>query len=419
MSRQVRFLNSAVRLRAALAMIVLLSVLLTSSARSQTYQVIHHFLGSDGEHSYGGLTMDAGGKLYGTTSEGGTFGYGTVFRLSRAGSGWVLSTLYNFQGGADGINPIARVIFGPDGALYGTTFSGGNLNCGDGCGTVFKLQPPAAFCRTSLCPWTKTILHTFGGTGHGFDGAHPVGDLAFDSAGNIYGATSRGGQYDDGMAYQLSRANGWTETVLHSFTNIFGHPQAGVTLGTDGNLYGTVVVAEGYFGGVYRLVPSGMGWNEEDLYKLQQSDGVYPYSGVIFDGAGNLYGTTSYGGASNGGTAFELSPSNGIWSFSVLYNFCCGGTGPQANLTFDHAGSLYGTTFTDGAFELGSIFKLTPGGSGWTYFSFYDFNDSGVAAYPVSNVVMDANGNIYGTTTEGSTPALCPQGCGNIWEVTP
>lgn len=411
---------------AGLAIACALTLLYAPCAHGQTYQAIHKFIGSDGSHPYAGLTIDRGGKLYGTTFQGGSDQDGTVFRLSPAGSGWVLSSLYSFKGGADGYLPWARVVFGPDGALYGTTYQGGDPSrCQPiGCGTVFRLQPPPATCKTVVCPWTKTIIHNFAGTPQGFDGQGPLGDLTFDQAGNLYGTTQLGGQYGQGTVYQLSRSGGsWIATTLYSFTNSFGQPHAGVTFGPDGNLYGTVFLVFHYYGGVYRLVHSGNTWTEEDIYKFNLNDGIYPDAGITFDSAGNLYGATTANGPNGGGTVFELSPSNGAWTFSVLYPFsgpCCGGaSGPVANLVFDASGNLYGTTYSDGQFQLGSVFKLTPGSGGWTYTSLYDFNDAGVAASPISNVVFDSSGNLYGTTSLGSTPAFCSGGCGNIWQIAP
>ncbi len=421
----VRALATASRPALALLTVVEIALFFTPFAQGQTYQGIHHFTGADGDHPYAGLTIDAGGKLYGTTLEGGSE-YGTVFRLARAGSGWVLTTLYKFTGGTDGYYPAARVVFGPDGALYGTTEQGGDPNeCRPtSCGTVFRLQPPPTTCKTAACPWIKTIIHNFEGTSHGFDGRVPVGDLTFDRAGNLYGVTENGGQYDDGAVYELTKSGGnWIASTLYSFTNIFGSPRSGVTIGADGNLYGTVFSAYHYYGGVYRLVSSGNGWTEQDIYKFSLTDGAYPWAGIIFDSAGNLYGATSSGGPNGGGTAFELSPMIGGWSLSTLFAFtgpCCGGAaGPVANLIFDQSGDLYGTTYADGQFQLGSIFKLASGSNGWTYASLYDFNDAGVAAYPVSNVSFDASGNLYGTTSEGGTPAFCSGGCGGVWEITP
>jgi uncharacterized repeat protein (TIGR03803 family) len=414
-----RILNSAIRPRgeAVLVVIFALALVFTPSGRAQTYQMIHRFSGGDdGAAPHAGLTMDAAGRLYGTTSYGGTANHGTVFRLTRAGSGWVLNTIYDFQGGSDGANPDSRVIFGPDGTLYGTTPSGGAHELG----TVFNLQPPASVCKTTLCPWRKTIIYSFAGFG-GNDGAGPVGDLTFDQAGNLYGVAYQGGQYDDGVVYELTKANGnWTESVLYSFTIFLRNPASGVTLDANGNLYGTVPYANS-IGAVYELTRSGNRWTAQDIHDFQQSDGGIPYSGVIVDSAGNLYGGTTSYGANNGGTAYELSPSNGSWSYSVLYNFvgsCCFG-GPQANLAFDQSGNLYGTTAGDGAYNLGAIFKLTPGNGGWTYTSLYDFSDQYVAAYPGSNVVFDTSGNLYGTVAGGGAPYYCPQGCGGVWEITP
>ena len=188
---------------AALAMAIGFALIFTlaQSAQAQTYQVIYNFTGGqDGAYPEAGLT-ERGGKLYGTAYQGGSFNRGTVFKLAPNGSGWVFSTLYSFTGHADGSAPIARVVFGRDGTLYGTTEFGGH-NCGVGCGTVFHLRPPATFCRTVLCPWTETVLYQFSGFG---DGANPgYGDLTFDQAGNIYGTTFFGGVNAQGVVYELT-----------------------------------------------------------------------------------------------------------------------------------------------------------------------------------------------------------------------
>jgi hypothetical protein len=162
-------------------------------AQAQTFTVLHNFTGGlDGSSPYAGLSMDGGGNLYGTTSAGGT-GYGAVFELSRKGSGWVFHPLYSFAGGTDGEGPVARVIMGPNGTLYGTTYAGGVPGCsgGYGCGTVFNLRPSPIVCRAVLCSWVETVLYSFNGDS---DGANPLlGDIVFDQSGNLYGTTENGG----------------------------------------------------------------------------------------------------------------------------------------------------------------------------------------------------------------------------------
>jgi hypothetical protein len=200
--------NLRVRPAALVPLAIALAILtIAPMAQAQTLSVLHSFTGyGDGAVSTAGLTMDHAGNFYGTTSIGGaaygTEGYGTVFELSRAGASWILRTIYTFQGGDDGFNPYAGVVFGPDGALYGTTSDSGDPednrgtnhydSCG-ACGTVFRLTPPSHFCQSFSCPWTKTVLYRF--TAAGGDGAAPgYGDLAFDAAGNIYGTTTAGGR---------------------------------------------------------------------------------------------------------------------------------------------------------------------------------------------------------------------------------
>ena len=258
--------------------------------------VIHSFTnGSDGGSPYAGLTMDKAGNLYGTASGGGSAGYGTVFRLSNKGSGWVFTPLYSFQGGNDGANPRARVIIGPDGALYGTTTAGGGSGCYQnlGCGTVFNLRPSPTACKTALCSWTETVLYRFTG---GIDGATPEAEIVFDHSSNLYGTTYAGGQIGGGTVFELTPAgSGWTENVLYSFSG-FGdglNPAAGVIFDPAGNFYGTTASGgQGGNGTVYELTPSGSGWTEKAIYTFQDgADGSDPQASLVVDAAGNLYGT--------------------------------------------------------------------------------------------------------------------------------
>jgi uncharacterized repeat protein (TIGR03803 family) len=140
---------------------------------------------------------------------------------------------------------------------------------------------------------------------------------------------------------------------------------------------------------------------------------------LIFDREGNLYGTTWEGGTDGGGLVYELSPSNGSWVFNILYSNFSGGAGPEASLTMDAAGNLYGTTSTDGRHASGTVFKLTPSNGGWTYNTLYTFTGGSDGAQPISNIIFDANGNLYGTASAGGNTAGCPGGCGVVWEITP
>ena len=405
------------------------AVLLLPAAQAQTYTVLHNFTGAqDGAFPQAGLTMAPTGSLYGTAYQGGEYGYGSVFQLRRSGSGWVFSPIYAFQGGNDGYWPYARVIAGPNGSLYGTTAEGGGGGCNlYGCGTVFNLQPPlATVCRNVLCGWTKTVLYRFTGFQ---DGYVPLGDLIFDQTGNLYGTASDGSFPSLGTVYKLTPSYGyWTEDTLHTFTEGSDGtgPNSGVVFDTAGNLYGTTSTGGGgcfgnLCGAVYELSPSGSGWTETILYAFQGgTDGQSPIGGVIFDPAGNLYGTTSTGGAGGGGTAFELSPSGNSWTFNLLSSFSGGyGAGPLASLTRDMAGNLYGTTAGAGTYQHGSVFRLTPSGGGWTETDLYDFTGGSDGGSPRSIVTLDANGNLYGTTYTGGAYDCGDEGCGVVWEITP
>ena len=417
----------------ALAITLLLSVAATPEAQSQSFEVIYTFSGgADGAMPQAGMTVDAAGNLYGTTTDGGTSGGGTVIELSPRASGWGLTVLHSFTGGSDGAFSTARVVFGPDGALYGTTPNGGPSNGG----TVFRLTRPATICKTTLCPWTETVLYSFSGN---LDGLNPgYGDLAFDAAGDIYGTTQAGGSttgcngYGCGTVFKLTRSAGgqWTESILHRFAGGLDgwDPTAGVIFDRAGNLYGTTTGGGGetcpyqYGGGfygcgtIYQLTPSGAGWEENILYAFQNgNDGAYPFGGLILDRADNLDGTT--GGSC--GTAFQLTPSR---EFAVLYYFTgrfqlC--QGPYASLTMDAAGNLYGTTYDDGPGDSwGNIFSLA--NASWNYSDFHDFTWGIDGALPISNVVFDTNGNLYGTASYGGNLSNCEgMGCGVVWKITP
>jgi uncharacterized repeat protein (TIGR03803 family) len=361
--------------------------------------VLHSFTGTggDGAYPYGSLLHDTPGNLYGTTSAGGaacpapnSHGCGTVFELSPPSGGvgpWTETVLYSFTGTAgDGAFPMARLVRDPaTGNLYGTTYSGGNLNCpipySYGCGTVFELSPPG----TGSSRWTEKIIYTFTG---GADGALPQSRLVFDSASDLYGTAYEGGidcpipdSYGCGTVFELSPPGGgngpWTESVLYSFTGTSGdgaNPMASVIL-SSGNLYGTTneggdssCVLSYQLSGcgtVFELSPpagSAGPWSEKILYSFTGTglNGAYPQANLIRDSNGSMYGTTAYGGAAGDGTVFEISPT-GVES--SLCNFTgSGGDGsiPVSGVVQDSQGNLYGTTFNGGASNYGTVYKLKP-----------------------------------------------------------
>lgn len=406
---------------AALAALLVLTVVATQPVQAQTYKVLYNFTGgADGSAPSAGVTIDNDGNLYGTTQLGGTLGAGTVFELKHNGSSFVFNLLHPFAGGSDEAVPIARPIFGPDGTLYGTTAQGAGGPCDYGCGMIFDVRPPGTACKTALCPWTETVLYRFRG---GNDGRAPEGNLIFDHAGNLYGTTSSGGTQNRGTVYELTPSGGgWTENVLYSFgegMNDGSTPLSGVIFDQAGKLYGTNIFGGGSpncplgCGTVFQLTPSGSGWTEHVLYSfLRGSDGSSPDAGLIFDGLGNLYGATFKGGSGGGGTVFEILSSG---RFSVLYSLT-GYGGPLDSLVMDGSGNLYGTTHQDGSTPSGSVFKLTPSRGGWTYTSLHDFCSGSPScsdgAY-ADGVTPDSDGNLYGTTEAGGA-----YGAGVVWEIT-
>ena len=401
---------------------LLLAAALAGSTQAQTFQVLHSFAGADGIDPYDGLTIDAAGHLYGNTigADNCYVGCGTVYKLSRQGSGWILTTLYAFAGEVDGSIP-GPVTVARDGSLYGATGVGGVAGCGYGygCGTVYRLQPPATFCRSVSCPWEQTVLYRF----QGCPDLYGPEDVTFDQAGNIFGAAYGGAfgcQNDnigDGGIYELSPSQGgWSYRLAYQFMGAPTgcNPLGGVILDQTGNLYGATYMCGLYGNGaVYKASRDGSGWIETYVYSFAgETDGEEPFAGVISDSEGNVFGTTGYGGLNSSGVVFELSPLNGSYNYSVLYNFS-GGFGSRGRLIMDTAGNLYGSQCFGGANNLGMIFKLTPGGGRWTITDLHDFTGND-GVNPIGNMVFDSSGNLYGTARNGGT-----NNDGVIWEITP
>jgi uncharacterized repeat protein (TIGR03803 family) len=396
-----------------LIFLLLFLTLTAQPAQGQTFSIIHNFTGGvDGENPYAGLTMDVAGNLYGTTCGADCVaGTGTVFRLSRKSSGWIFTPLYTFHGGNDGAGPAARVIIGPDGSLYGTTYEGGGSGCGgSGCGTVFNLRPPANVSPNMMGGWTETVLYRFQG---GSDGAGPaLGDLIFDQSGNIYGTTQNGGASNVGTVFQLTpSAGGWVENVLHAFAldgDDGAYPEAGVQIDSAGNLYGTT---SGGYGTVFELTPSASGWTETILhYFTGQSDGASPVGGVTLGGFGGPEVTTSVGGTSGGGTALVINNPQFLYSFPYN-NYEFPTPGPWASLVNGPIGPS-GTTYADGAHQSGSVFYME-GCAGWDANTLHDFTGGLDGAHPIGVLLFDANGNIFGTTAYGGG-----YGFGVVFEIT-
>ncbi|MGA2372672.1 MAG: choice-of-anchor tandem repeat GloVer-containing protein [Candidatus Korobacteraceae bacterium] len=422
---------------ARLAGVALLPLLfVTAAAQAQTFTVLHTFTGgADGANPYAGLVLDGEGNLYGVTEYGGngpcstqyTQGCGTVFRMKHSGSGWYYEPLYSFMGmyNHDGAYPFfGGLTVGPDGSLYGTTTEGGEETQCDGnpgCGTVFNLKPPPTRPASVITPWVETVLYRFQQSP---DGNLPEGQLAFDSAGNLYGTTVNGNDvyYYWGTAFELTPAAGtWSERIIYNFQgdpNDGAQPLGGLVMGPDGNLYGTTFAGgTDNAGTLFRLSPSGSGWTETVLYKFI-ANGTQPYSAPIFDSAGNLYGGTTAGEQTNTPVAYEMSPPYLGTSYSILYSWLRWySSGPAAPLMMDSAGNLYGTT--TGSDLYGTVFKLTPYNGYWIQTTLHDFTRGADGGTPYCNVVMDAQGNLYGTASRGGDNADCPGGCGVVWEITP
>ncbi len=386
------------------------------TAQAQTFTVLHSFTGgADGDSPVAGLSIDRSGNLYGTTSYGGV-GPGVVYKMSERNSGWILSPLYSFRAGTDGCDPQhADLTIAPDGTLYGTTPSCGSVQCPDGCGIVFHLRPSPSLPLTPMTPWNETILYYFKLQ----QGPTASGRVAFDSAGNIFGTTKDGGVQGTGIAYELSPSNGgYTENTIYSFQSIVF--PSGLIRDSLGNLYGVAHGTAFDYGEVFELSLSGSQWVATVLYVFQDGeDGAYPVGDLIADAQGNMYGTTSDAAGGGGGTVFEMSPDgHGGWIHTTLAELPGGNPyespGPQDALTMDSAGNLYGTTLLNAAFNKGNVFKLTNNGGSWTYTSLYDFTGGNDGSLPFSNVVIDAQGNLYGTAAQGGA-----NGQGVVWKIVP
>jgi hypothetical protein len=269
-----------------------------------------------------------------------------------------------------------------------------------------------------LCSWSETVLYRFGDIGSG-DGVFPIGDIAFDSAGNLYGVTGGGGSLGEGAVFEMTKSGGnWTEAVVFSFGSKGIYPSGGVIFDHSGNLCGTT--GQGgvnNLGTVYQLTHSSGGWVETTLHSFAEPSDGYSSADLALDSAGNLYGANYDGGPNHGGTVYELLPSGGGWSFQVLYAFQGQGFGGQLGgaVAVDATGSVYGTT-ENGGMGYGNVFRLTPSGGGWTYTDLHDFHVLGSDGFgPNGGLVVNAAGKVYGTSEVGGSGN---PGDGVVYEIT-
>ena len=373
-----------------------------SAAGQET--ILHSFgTGTDGSEPVAGLTMDRAGNLYGTTYKGGAKGGGTAFKISAAGQETIL---YSFDPGTDGSGPVAALIMDSAGNFYGTTRDGG----AKGVGTVFKISAAGQ----------ETILYTFGeeevdaeeqAEGIDTNARDPRAGVIMDKAGNLYGTTYSGGDYDGGTVFKISAAG--QESILHSFNNGTEgfEPVGGLIMDGAGALYGTTYKGGTNGGGtVFKISANGQ---ETVLHSFGTgTDGSGPVGGLIMDSVSNLYGSTYKGGATDDGTVFKINTAG---NETVLHAFTAAdGRSPKAGLVMDSAGNLYGTTYSGGQNGGGTVFKITATGKE-TVLRAFKASDGG---YPKAGLVMDSVGNLYGTTFNGGESEFGQSGDGTVFEIS-
>jgi len=446
-------------LRRYLPLLIVLLFALYASAQWDE-QVLHSFQGgtNDGFVPAGGVVFDKQGNLYGATTGGGpstcvpfASECGTVFQLSppaQKGGRWTETLIYQFQGKGsnDGSVPNGGLIIDAAGNLYGVTAYGGTGYClllgsNAGCGTVYKISPP----QQQDGAWTETILYSFATAKEGY---LAIGNLVFDGAGNLYGATwfggSKGTTCDSlyggqcGVVFELSppktKGGKWTQHVLHNFGGGTdgANPNGGFVFDSKGAVYGTTQFGGAFGNGtVFELEPAnrrGTAWKETILHAFDPgpTDGGNPMAGVVGDAKGRLYGTTYGGGPEQGGIVFRFSPPSDRskrWTEAILHGFDGNywdedGWGPECSLTFDSKGRLYGTTSNTAVDGIeGGVFRLTPQGSKWGFESLYRFRGEPDGGQPQAGVILDKSGNVYGTTSQGGTGTGCSY-CGTVFEVS-
>jgi uncharacterized repeat protein (TIGR03803 family) len=377
----------------------LLLVLNTSQAfAAPAYKILHGFgSGQDGAGLWGSVVLDKLGNVYGTTSGGGEFGYGTVWELIRQGNGqWGESILHSFDPKAqDGYSSNGGLALNSSGNLFGTTCCGGAFDLG----TVFELTP-------GTDDWTESVIYSLGTNPK--DAGAPYAGVAIDAQGNLFGTTTHGG-----TVFEVSpSADGWTESVI---ANHDVASYAGVTLDSGGNVYGTTG------GSVFEVHPAGDGTWHESMFNFCGSGscpGGHSLGALATDDVNSVYGVTSGGGVNHCGTIYRLTREPGNVKLWELYSFQCDDTGyyPGAGVVRDQAGNLYGTTLYGGdpLCGCGVVYRLAPGAHDhWTYTVLHTFVGSD-GAQPDANLTLDGKGHLFGAAATGG-----PDGYGVVFEITP
>jgi hypothetical protein len=433
-----------------ISLLIALAALSSPASAEWKEKVLYSFQGlPDGSVPAGGVVFDKQGNLYGATTEGGSKSClgiaqcGTVYQLvppTKKGDPWTENILYVFKGNlnADGATPAGGLVIDQAGNLYGTTGYGGTGSCillgtNVGCGTVYEISPP----RQKGGAWTETVLYSFPTAKQGY---LPRGDLVFDSAGNLYGATEFGGEQGTtcdpyyqycGAVFKLSppkkQGGKWTEKTLHGFKSgrDGANPNGGLVLDSKGVIYGTTYgggnesgeCGAGGCGTAFELHPptqEGGAWAETVLHRFDRNtpDGGLPSAGFVMDGNGYLYGTTLT-------TVFSFTPpskQSGRWKEALLYTFNQEAYGPQGSLIFDKNGDLFGTTYSGNTFS-GTVFRLKH--RAWTFAILYGFTGTKNGAQPAAKLIFDQLGNLYSTTQIGGTGKCSFYGCGTVFVVTP
>ena len=398
-----------------------------STGANWTFTALYTFSGGTYTAQVNALVLDDAGNLYGTVSNTKSASQGLAFELKPSpGGSWTEQVLYTFSGGSTGGVPFGNLIL-QNGNLYGTTIQGGTC-----CGVVFELKPGSGGV------WTESVLYAIQGDG---DPASSPGLGGFDSQGNLYGFTENGGGGSCnycGSVFELTpNGNSWTETDLWDFTGYSdGDAPTALVLGPAGLLYGTQVGfgpqnTESPSGAVFEIsLPAGSKASAPvQFYVFLFTDGDEPATGLISDAAGNLYGTTNYGGLNDIGSVFKLSPSGTGWRESLIYSFGPASrvlyyrVGPSG-LVFDSKGNLYGTTGFGGTAHAGSVFELSPlTGGNWKETTLESFSPTSGPGQPAGGLVFDKAGHIFGVSVQGGTNKLGTvfemiQGTGGQWTTT-